>query len=267
MIKNITLGQYFPADSVVHRMDARFKLIITLIFIIMLFIGKNTIALETGFVFTLMSFLLSSIPFKLILKCLKPILPILGFTAILNIFMINSGMPLFQWGFIEITDDGVEVTVFMIVRILLLIAGTSLLTYTTSPVTLTDAIERLLSPLKRFKLPVNELAMMMTIALRFIPTLIEETDKIMSAQKARGSELEVGKLKDRAKALLPVIIPLFVSAIRRAGELAVAMECRCYRGGNGRTRMRQLESGSADYVGLTISLFFLAGVIFINAID
>ncbi len=267
MIKDITLGQYFPGNSVVHRMDARFKLVITMLFILMLFIGSNTIALEVGFVFTAMAYMCSSIPVKLIAKSMKPILPILALTTILNLFMITSGMPLFQWKFIAITDEAVETSVFMIIRILLLIAGTSLLTYTTSPVALTDAIERLLSPLKRFKLPVSELAMMMTIALRFIPTLIEETDKIMSAQKARGADMDGGKLKDKVKAVIPIIIPLFVSAVRRAGELATAMECRCYRGGEGRTRMRQLKSGAADYVSLAITVFFLAAVIFINAID
>ena len=230
MIKDITLGQYFPGSSVVHNLDARFKLVITLLFIIMLFIGGNTICLEVGTVFTATALLCSSIPFKMIAKSLKPILPILLFTTILNLFMITGGIPLFQWKFISITDEAVETSVFMIIRILLLIAGTSLLTYTTSPVSLTDAIERLLSPLKRFKLPVHELAMMMTIALRFIPTLIEETDKIMSAQKARGADMEGGGIKEKVKSVVPVIVPLFVSAVRRAGELATAMECRCYRG-------------------------------------
>ena len=197
MIKDITLGQYFPGSSVVHNLDARFKLVITLLFIIMLFIGGNTICLEVGTVFTATALLCSSIPFKMIAKSLKPILPILLFTTILNLFMITGGIPLFQWKFISITDEAVETSVFMIIRILLLIAGTSLLTYTTSPVSLTDAIERLLSPLKRFKLPVHELAMMMTIALRFIPTLIEETDKIMSAQKARGADMEGGGIKEK----------------------------------------------------------------------
>ncbi|MCM1226828.1 MAG: energy-coupling factor transporter transmembrane protein EcfT [Clostridium sp.] len=267
MIKDITLGQYFPGNSVVHRMDARFKLVITMLFIITLFIGDNAISLEVGLIFNIMAFLCSEIPFRLIAKSLKPIIPILLFTTVLNLFMISGGMPIFELGFIMITDEAVEVSVFMVARILLLIAGTSLLTYTTSPVALTDAIERLLSPLKRFRLPISELAMMMTIALRFIPTLIEETDKIMSAQKARGSELDGGKLKDKIKAVVPIIIPLFVSAVRRAGELATAMECRCYRGGEGRTRMRILKSGIADYTALAITLFFLSGVVFINAID
>ena len=176
-------------------------------------------------------------------------------------------MPIFEWKFIKITDAAVHTTFFMFVRIILLIAGTSLLTYTTSPIALTDAIERLLSPLKKIKVPVHDLAMMMTIALRFIPTLIEETDKIISAQKARGVDLDGGKLMDKVKAVVPIIIPLFVSAVRRASELATAMECRCYRGGEGRTKMRQLKSGAADYVSLRISILFLASVIFINAMN
>lgn len=176
-------------------------------------------------------------------------------------------MPIFEWKFIKITDAAVHTTFFMFVRIILLIAGTSLLTYTTSPIALTDAIERLLSPLKKIKVPVHDLAMMMTIALRFIPTLIEETDKIISAQKARGVDLDGGKLMDKVKAVVPIIIPLFVSAVRRASELATAMECRCYRGGEGRTKMRQLKSGAADYVSLMISILFLASVIFINAMN
>lgn len=267
MIKDITLGQYFPGNSVVHRMDPRFKIIITALFIATLFIGTDMISLEVGFVFSVTAFLCSEIPFKLILKSLKPILTLLIFTSILNLFMISSGVPLFTLGFISITDDALRTSIFIIIRIILLIAGSSLLTYTTSPVALTDAIERLLNPLKRFKLPVSELAMMMTIALRFIPTIIEETDKIISAQKARGSEMDGGKLQDKFKAIVPIIIPLFVSSIRRAGELATAMECRCYRGGDGRTRMKQLRTGPADYAALVISILFLAAVIFINAIN
>ncbi len=267
MLRDITLGQYFPGNSVVHRLDARFKLIITAVFIMLLFIGTNTISIEVGTVFALMAFLCSSIPIKLIARSLKPILPVLLFTMVLNLFMITDGISIVELGFIEITDVGVKTSIFMVIRIILLIAGTSLLTYTTSPVALTDAIERLLNPLKRFKLPVSELAMMMTIALRFIPTLIEETDKIMSAQKARGADMENGKLMDKVKAVVPIIIPLFVSSVRRAGELATAMECRCYNGGEGRTRMRQLKSSVADYLAFAISVFFLLAVIYINIID
>lgn len=261
MLKDITLGQYFPGNSVIHRLDARFKLIITLLFVIMLFAGSDVSSLLLGFVFTAMAYLCSDVPLKMILKSLKPIVPILVITSLLNLFMISGGIPIFEWKFISITDKAIETSVFLIIRLILLISGTSLLTYTTSPVALTDAIERLLSPLKKIKLPVSELAMMMTIALRFIPTLVEETDKIMSAQKARGADMDGGGIKEKVRAVVPVIIPLFVSSIRRAGDLATAMECRCYRGGEGRTRMKQLKSGAADYIALIITLFFFGIII------
>ena len=194
-------------------------------------------------------------------KSIKPIVPILIFTSLLNLLFIDKGTVLFAWKFIHITQGGIQTSVFMVIRIMFLIAGTSLLTYTTSPIQLTDAIERLLSPLKKLHVPVHELAMMMTIALRFIPTLIEETDKIMAAQKARGADLESGSLMQRAKALIPILIPLFVSAFRRAEELATAMECRCYRGGEGRTRLRQMQSGARDYIALGVTCVFLAAAI------
>ncbi len=263
MLKDITIGQYFPGKSVIHSLDPRFKIIITGIFISMLFAANSFIALGIGVVFLLLAFLLSKIPLKLMLKSLKPIIPIIIFTSVLNIFFI-TGVPLFKLGFIKITRDGLELSAFMIIRIVALIMGSSLLTYTTSPITLTDAIERLLSPLKKIKVPVHELAMMMTIALRFIPTLIEETDKIISAQKARGADMESGNLLQRAKAMTPILIPLFVSAFRRAEELALAMECRCYQGGDGRTRLKQLHSTAADFNALTVSVFFLNVVIIIN---
>lgn len=265
MLKDITIGQYFPGKSVVHRLDPRFKIIITGVFIAMLFSADGFIAISVGLVFLLMSFLMSKIPFKLMLKSLKPIIPIIIFTSVLNIFFLD-GVVLFKLGFIKITEEGLSTSAFMIIRIIALIMGSSLLTYTTSPITLTDAIERLLSPLKRIKLPVHELAMMMTIALRFIPTLIEETDKIMSAQKARGADMESGSLLQRAKALTPILIPLFVSAFRRAEELAVAMECRCYQGGDGRTRLRQLHSGGGDFFALGLSIVFLNIVLLINCL-
>ncbi len=264
MLKDITLGQYFPGSSIVHRIDPRFKIIITIIFIAMLFIGNNPVCLEVGAVFSIMAVVLSKIPFKMILKSLKPIVMVLVITSLLNLFLITGGHPLFEWKFIKITEQGVYTSVFMIVRIILLIAGTSLLTYTTSPIALTDAIERLLSPLKKVKLPVHDLAMMMTIALRFVPTLIEETDKIMSAQKARGVDMDGGNIKDKIKAIIPIIIPLFISAVRRAGELATAMECRCYNGGEGRTKMRQLRCSASDFVALGMSMLFMAAVIFVN---
>lgn len=263
MLKDITIGQYFPGKSAVHRLDPRFKIIITGIFISMLFASKSFIGLAVGLIFLLLAFLLSKIPLKLMLKSLKPIIPIIIFTSVLNIFFID-GVTVFKLGFIRITDEGLRMSAFMIIRIIALIMGSSLLTYTTSPITLTDAIERLMSPLKKIKLPVHELAMMMTIALRFIPTLIEETDKIMSAQKARGADMESGGLISRAKAMTPVLIPLFVSAFRRAEELALAMECRCYQGGDGRTRLRQLKSSAADYSALAVSVMFLNLVIILN---
>lgn len=256
MLKDITIGQYFPGDSIIHRLDPRFKLIITLIYILMLFAGNSIICLGVGAVFTLFAIILSKIPLKMFLKSIRPLVPFLFLTAFFNLIFVKSGDVIFKWKFIEITNEAVSISVFMFVRIILLIMGSSLLTYTTSPITLTDAIERLLSPLKKVKLPVHELAMMMSIALRFIPTLIEETEKIMSAQKARGAEIDSGSFMARAKNMVSILVPLFVSSFRRADELATAMECRCYRGGEGRTRLRQLKSAPKDYIALAVSLIF-----------
>ena len=266
MLKDITIGQFFPGKSVVHRLDPRMKIILTGIFIVLLFMAKSIIALSVGIVFMLGAFLVSTIPFRLMLKSIKPIIPIIIFTAVLNLFFITTGDMLVHFWIIKITTGGVKTSIFMVVRIVCLIIGTSLLTYTTSPIALTDAIERLLSPLKRIKVPVHELSMMMTIALRFIPTLIEETDKIMSAQKARGADMETGSIIQRAKALVPILIPLFVSAFRRAEELAMAMECRCYHGGEGRTRLKQLHIALRDFIALLVTTVFLVGVILINRI-
>lgn len=264
MIKDITIGQFFPGNSVIHRLDPRIKLLITVLYIVMLFVADGLTGLGVGVIFLLVAFLMSGIPFKMMLKSIKPLVPIILFTGILNLFFISSGEPLVEWHFIRITDQGVKTMIFMALRIILLICGTSLLTYTTSPITLTDAIERILSPLKVIKFPAHEIAMMMTIALRFIPTLIEETDKIMSAQKARGADMETGNIIRRAKALIPILIPLFVSAFRRAEELALAMECRCYHGGEGRTRLKQLKTAPRDYVAVAITVIFLAAVIVLN---
>lgn len=265
MLKDITIGQYFPGKSIIHRLDPRFKIAITAVFIVSLFCADNFAGLIISCGFMLISFMLSQIPFRLMAKSIRPILPIIIFTTVLNIFFLD-GVTLFKLGFIKITYEGLETSVFMIIRIIALIIGTSLLTYTTSPITLTDAIERIMSPLSRLHMPVHELAMMMTIALRFIPTLIEETDKIMSAQKARGADMESGSLLQRAKALTPILIPLFVSAFRRAEELALAMECRCYHGGDGRTRLKELKSDAADYIALGTAVFFLDAVISMNII-
>lgn len=263
MLRDITIGQYFPGKSVLHLLDPRVKIVLTLAYIVMLFAASNPVGLLVGIAFLILAYALSKIPPSMILKSLKPVVPIILFTSLLNMFFID-GTPLVEFWILKITVQGVTTAVVMSVRIICLIAGTSLLTYTTSPIALTDGIERLCSPLKRLRLPVHELAMMMTIALRFIPTLIEETDKIMSAQKARGADLESGGLMQRAKALIPILIPLFVSAFRRADELAMAMECRCYRGGEGRTRMKQLKIVPRDiYCSIFVGLC-LAAVIAIN---
>ena len=264
MIKDITIGQYFPGNSVLHRLDPRIKLLLTVLYIVMLFPASGFTGLGVGIVFLIFAFAISGIPIKMMVKGVKPILPVIIFTGILNLFFITTGNVIFSLGFIRITDDGLSTMIFMAVRIIFLICGTSLLTYTTSPIALTDAIERVLSPLRVFHFPAHEIAMMMTIALRFIPTLIEETDKIMSAQKARGADFESGSIINRAKALIPVLIPLFVSAFRRAEELALAMECRCYRGGEGRTRMKQLKTTYLDYIALAVTVLFLVLIILAN---
>lgn len=266
MLKDITLGQYFPGSSVIHRMDARVKLVLTILFIVMLFAAHNIWGLMVGVVFTIISFAISRIPASMIGKSLKPIIPLVIFTALLNILFVRTGDVYWQWNFIKITNEGVSTAVYMVIRIVCLIVGSSLLTYTTSPIDLTDAIERLLSPLKKIKVPVHELAMMMTIALRFIPTLIEETDKIMNAQKARGSELDTGTMGDKVRGMIPIFIPLFVSSFRRAEELATAMECRCYHGGEGRTRMKQMKTAMRDWVGCGYTAVFMAAVVVMNVV-
>ena len=264
MIKDITIGQYFPGESVLHKLDPRFKIILTIVLLVILFTAGNYYSLAIGAVFVAVCIIISGIPIKVMLKGLKPILPLILFTAILNLFFITGQTPLFAWRFIKIYPEGIKTTVFMIVRIVFLILGTSLLTYTTSPVVLTDALERLMSPLKLLKFPVHELSMMMTIALRFIPTLVEETDKIMSAQKARGADIDSGGIIKRVKALIPILIPLFISSFKRAEELALAMESRCYRGGEGRTRLKQLKAYFRDYMATAVTALVLASVIVVN---
>ncbi len=266
MIKDITIGQYFPGKSLIHRLDPRIKILLTALYIVMLFSASGFLGLGVGMVYMIVAFLISRIPIKMMLKSIRPILPIIIFTGILNLFFVEGETVLVSWWIFNITLEGVKTMVFMAVRIIFLICGTSLLTYTTSPITLTDAIERILSPLKVIKFPAHEIAMMMTIALRFIPTLIEETDKIMSAQKARGADLESGSVLQRAKALIPILIPLFVSAFRRAEDLALAMECRCYHGGDGRTRMRQLKTTVIDWITVLITLIFMAGIFVLNGL-
>ena len=247
MLKDVTFGQYFPGDSAVHKMDPRMKLVLIIVYVAV----------------TVFAYAMSKLSFKLVWRSVKPILPIVVFTAILNIFFIE-GDPLFQWKFITISERGVVTAVLMCVRIISLIAGSSLLTYTTTPIALTDGLERLMKPLEKIKVPVHELSMMMTIALRFIPTLIDETGKIIAAQKARGADMDSGNAIQKAKALVPILIPLFVSAFRRADELALAMECRCYRGGEGRTRLKQLSLSGRDWAAAALMTAALAGVILLN---
>ena len=264
MIRDITIGQYFPGNSFLHKLDPRAKIIITLIYIITLFLCRNFFSLILLLAVSLVSVLISRISFRVILKGLKMILLIILFTAFLQIFYNNKGNVLWQpvpsWKF-TVTDQGIYSAVFLSIRIIALILFSSLLTYTTSPTQLTDAIERLLKPLKVLRINVHALSMMMTIALRFIPTLIEELNIIISAQKARGADLDTGSLLKRAKALVPVFVPLFVSAFRRAYELAFAMDCRCYNGDKGRTRMKIMRLAFRDYLGLFVSLLLTAAVI------
>ena len=263
MLKDITIGQYFPGKSVLHRLDPRMKILLTVGYIVMLFTVSNPFGLCVGILFLIFAYAISGIPPRMITKSLKPVIPIIIFTTVLNMFFVK-GDPLFDWWIFHISRQGLLTAVVMTIRIICLIAGTSLLTYTTSPITLTDGLERLMKPLKKVHFPVHELSMMMTIALRFIPTLIEETDKIMSAQKARGADLESGGIMQRARALVPILIPLFVSAFRRADELALAMECRCYRGDVGRTRMKQLHYSWQDGVAAALTIGCIAGVIMVN---
>lgn len=254
MLKDITLGQYFPGNTIVHRLDARTKLILVVVFIVALFQATGRISYAFVTVLTFSCMALAHIKPKNMFKGLKPMIFIIVLTGLLNIFY-TTGTPVLP-GWI-ITWEGLERAAQMILRIMLLITGTFLLTYTTSPIALTDGLELLLNPLKKIKVPVHEMTIMMSMALRFIPTLIEETDKIMSAQKARGADFESGSIIDRAKALLPVLVPLFVSAFRRADELAIAMESRCYHGGEGRTRMKQLKMSAKDYTALALGVLVL----------
>ncbi len=264
MISDITIGQYYRGDSFVHKMDPRIKILITVLFVVMIFMCKNFYSLLLTGVFLVASILASKVPFRMFFKSLKPIIPIVLFTAVINIFYIGGGKELLSLGFVTVTTKGVFTAIFMAIRIVLLIMSSSILTYTTVPTMLTDAIEKLLSPLKIFHIQVHTLAMMMTLALRFIPTLIEEIERIMNAQKARGADFENGSFTDRAKALVPVLIPLFVSAFRRAYELAFAMNCRCYTGGAGRTRMKQMKLKISDFAAFSVFIAGLIGVILIN---
>lgn len=263
MLKDITLGQYFPGTSILHRLDPRMKIVLAIAYIVMLFSAGNAVSLVFSCLLTCVLIPFSKIKCRNFIRSLKPILPIIIITAIINAFY-TDGHVIFRFYFIKATWEGLEVGVFMTVRLIFLIIGTSLLTYTTSPIQLADGLESLFAPLKAIKVPVHELSMMMTIALRFIPTLLEETDRIISAQKARGADFESGNMVQRIKALMPVLIPLFVSAFRRAEELALAMDCRCYQGGKGRTRLKRLKFARADYLSASVFVVCFAGVILLN---
>lgn len=263
MIKDITLGQFFPGNSVIHKIDPRVKILLIIAYIVFLFVANNFVSLGFMVLVTVAIVLLTKIPVKLYFKGLKAIMFIILFTSVLNMFY-GSGEPIWQWGFLKITLNGISNAVFISIRIVALIFISCVLTYTTSPTDLTDALERLMKPLTVFHIRVHEIAMMMTIALRFVPTLLEETDKIMNAQKARGANMDSGGLIKRVKAMMPVLVPLLVSSFNRAYELAVAMECRCYRGGAGRTRMKVLKAETKDAVAVAVSVFVLAGVIVCN---
>lgn len=264
MVKDITIGQYFPGESVIHKMDPRMKLVLTLFFIIFIFVCKNFWSMGLMAVALIVIVALSKISIKTILKGIKPVVIIILITALLNLLYIRTGDIVLDWKLLHIYTGGIYTSIFMVIRILALIIASSLLTYTTSPTLITDAIERLLSPLKFMRSGVHTIAMMMTIALRFIPTLIDEFDKITSAQKARGADLETGNLLERTRALIPVFIPLFITSFRRAYELAYAMECRCYHGYEGRTRMRQMKLEARDYLALVLLLLVFAGIIVLN---
>lgn len=260
MLKDITLGQFFPGDSVVHRVDPRVKLLLVAAMIVALFLAGGPVSYGLMAFYLVFIIQISGVSPRMVVRGLKPIVMIVVFTAVLNLFY-TPGHELWAWGILRITREGIFTAIQMVVRILLLIIGTSMLTYTTSPIDLTDGLERLMNPLKRLRVPVHELAMMMSIALRFIPTLLEETEKIIAAQKARGADFESGNILQRARAMVPILVPLFISAFRRADELATAMECRLYHGGEGRTRMKQLAIGPPDYAACAVSAVLFGAVI------
>ena len=262
MLKDITLGQYFPGKSPIHLLDPRTKLIMLVVYIVALFLASGWVAYGLMLAFLLIVIKISTIPAKSIVRGMKPLVLILVFTGVLNLFFTTGeGAPLVDWWIFTIYAEGISRAVMMVARILMLITGTFLLTYTTSPIALTDGLEALMKPLAKIKVPVHELSMMMCIALRFIPTLIEETDKIMSAQKARGADFESGSIIDRAKALIPILVPLFISAFRRADELATAMECRCYQGGEGRTKMKLLRYTRWDFNAFGVGILLIAAMV------
>ena len=260
-MRDITLGQHIPGNSVLHRADPRLKLALVVAYIVVLFIAPTLLGIGLSALFLVWLYSLSKIPLKMVMRSFKSIIPIVIFTAVMNMFF-TAGDPIFSFWIFTVTKQGALFSVQLILRIICMLAATTLLTYTTSPLALTDAIERTLSPLKVMRFPVHEISMMMTIALRFIPLLVEETDKIMNAQKARGAQLDTGKLKERVQALIPILIPLFISAFRRADELATAMECRCYRGGDGRTRIKVMKFTKEDVFCAFVCAAIFVGIFF-----
>ena len=264
MLKDITLGQYFPGTTVAHKLDPRTKILLVTLYIVALFCAKGIVTYGILALCLAICVRISKVGLKSLVKGLKPVLFIILFTGILNLFFTPGDFYVFELGFLHVSNVGLRNAVFMVLRIMLLIMGTFLMTYTTSPISLTDGLERLLGGLKKLHVPVHELAMMMSIALRFIPTLIEETDKIMCAQRARGADFDSGNLIQKAKAMIPILVPLFISAFRRADELATAMECRCYHGGEGRTKLHVLKYESRDYVALVLGVLVLAAVLILR---
>ena len=264
MLNDITLGQYYPAKSILHRCDPRIKLILTFVYLIVIFLIKSYAGFAILLAFTVLAVIVSDVPVRYVLKGLKPVVFIVVLTLIVNIFFTNGGTTVLKLAFIRITDQGIDNALRLAIKLILLIVSASLLTLTTTPILLTDGLEKLMSPLKKIGFPAHEIAMMMTIALRFIPTLLEEMDKIIKAQSSRGADFNSGGLLARAKSYVPVLVPLFVSAFRRADELATAMEARCYRGGHGRTRMRQLKFTGADLIVSLVTFSFMAILLIIQ---
>ena len=264
MIRDITIGQYYPAPSPVHRLDPRVKIICTLIFLVSLFVQNSLLGYAVATIFLMIVIKASQVPLKFMLKGLKAIVILLLFTVVMNLFLTKGGETLVHFWIFTITEQGLRVSVFMAIRLIYLIVGSSLMTLTTTPNSLTDGIESVLKPLNKINVPVHEIAMMMSIALRFIPILLEETDKIMKAQIARGADLESGNIIQKTKAMVPILVPLFVSAFRRANDLAMAMEARCYCGGEGRTKMKPLIYEKRDYLAYTFSIFYLVVVIIVG---
>lgn len=264
MIRDITIGQYYSSDSKLHRLDPRVKIVCTLLYLISLFLFQSVWGYAVATIFLVVVIRISKVPFQFIVKGLKPIIMLLLITLLFNLFLTKTGNVLVKFWILQITDQGLRTAVYMAIRLIYLIIGSSLMTFTTTPNELTDGIESLLKPLNKIQVPVHEIAMMMSIALRFIPILLEETDKIMKAQIARGADLESGNMIQKAKSMIPILVPLFVSAFRRANDLAMAMEARCYRGGNGRTKMKPLVYKNKDYIAYTIMIVYMVTAVMIG---